>query len=105
MNCKIEITPEYFEIVARILSKHLDLSEVTVYVFGSRAKQTAKRRSDLDLAIESLKKPLSYSTIIAIKNDFEDSVLPYTVDVVDLNSIDPHFKNLIKNDFVKLNLA
>lgn len=98
----LEIDPEHLKIVLRVLAKHLRPSEASVYVFGSRAKRTAKHCSDLDLAIESTSLP--YSTILAIKSDFEDSLLPYTVDVVDLNKI-AGFRDLIKNDLVKLDFA
>jgi len=101
MNSKIEITPEHLDIVIKILDKHLNLEDVDVYVFGSRAKLTAKRCSDLDLALES-KNIILHSDIFAIKDDFENSLLPYKVDVIDLDSISDEFKKIIKNDLIKL---
>ncbi len=102
MNCEIEIKPEHHRLVIQTLSKHLNLTEVSVYVFGSRSKGASRRCSDLDLAIETSGEKMLYSTLIKIKNDFEESCLPYTVDIVDLNDIDENFKNLIKKDFIKL---
>jgi predicted nucleotidyltransferase len=101
MNCKIEITPEHLDIVIKILNKYLNPERVDVHVFGSRAKGAAKRCSDLDLAVES-KEPVSLSTITAIRNDFENSILPYAVDIIDLDRITSAFKKTIKNDLIKL---
>jgi len=101
MNSKIEITPEHLDIVMKILDKHLSDNEIDVYVFGSRAKSIAKRRSDLDLALKS-KTFISNSIITAIKNDFDDSLLPYKVDIIDLDKISFEFKEMIRNDLIKL---
>ena len=35
--------------------------------------------------------------------EFKDSVLPYEVDIVDINSIDENFKSFIINDLIELN--
>jgi predicted nucleotidyltransferase len=65
-----------------------------VWVFGSRAKKTRKPFSDLDLAIDAAS-PLAYSTLVNLKNDFEESDLPYKVDVVDWHLIDKGFQTRI----------
>lgn len=51
-----------------------------VYVFGSRAKESFKEGSDIDLVI--MHGGISYLDLIRIKSAFEDSDLPYTVDVL-----------------------
>ena len=65
-----------------------------MWVFGSRAENKQKPFSDLDLAIDA-KNPLSYSILVDLKNDFEDSDLPYKVDVVDWHLIDEAFQDKI----------
>jgi len=52
-----------------------------VYLFGSRARGDYKKNSDLDLAI-NFKSPVKNN----IYTEFENSVLPYTVDVVNYSS-------------------
>ena len=52
----------------------------SVYVFGSRAKESFKEGSDIDLVI--MRGDVSYLDLIRIKSAFEDSDLPYTVDVL-----------------------
>ncbi len=51
-----------------------------VYVFGSRAKESFKEGSDIDFVIRN--EGVSYLDLIRIKSAFEDSDLPYTVDIL-----------------------
>ncbi len=60
-------------------------------LFGSRALGTYKEASDIDLAIKGSK--VTDKTISRLKDAFEDSDLPFFVDVVDYQAIDkPKFK-------------
>lgn len=60
--------------------------EVTqVHLFGSRAKGAHKPGSDVDLAIMNV--DVSAETVCAIKNDFEESDLPYLFDLVHYPSL------------------
>ncbi|MCC5907910.1 MAG: nucleotidyltransferase domain-containing protein [Balneolaceae bacterium] len=58
----------------------------SVHIFGSRAKGNHRIGSDLDLAI--MNKGVSSKQIASIRGDFEQSSLPYNVDLVDFNRID-----------------
>ena len=95
MPSPVDIRPDHLEIVQSILHEHLPAG-VKVWVFGSRANWTTKDSSDLDLALEGESK-LSHKVIGALKDAFEDSALPYTVDVVDLNRIGDSFKQIVKS--------
>jgi predicted nucleotidyltransferase len=66
-----------------ILDKYPDI--ISVYLFGSRAKGSYKQGSDIDLAI--MANPISLNTILQLKDDFEDSSLPYCVDILDYSTI------------------
>ena len=61
-----------------IFKKYPDVKNV--FVFGSRAKGTYKQGSDIDLAI--MNEGVKDTFIRKMKSDFEDSSLPYTVDLV-----------------------
>ncbi len=91
MTTAIDITQEHLKLVQDILAKHL-LPTAKVWVFGSRVTGRAKKFSDLDLAIET--RELAW--------DFEDSDLPYKVDLVDWVSLDDAFKKIIAADRVPL---
>lgn len=104
----IEISPEHWEIVRRILAKHVPQYEV--WAFGSRAKQTTKRateqtksavkpHSDLDLVIVT-KAPLSLAVSAALAEDFSESDLPWKVDVVDWATTSGSFKKHVLQDKV-----
>ncbi len=94
MTSPVDIRPDHLEIVQDILIKNLPAG-VKVWVFGSRANWTTKDSSDLDLALEGEGK-LSHTVLGALKDAFEDSSLPYTVDVVDFNRIGDAFKQIVE---------
>ena len=94
MNSPVDIRPDHLEIVRDILREHLPL-DVKVWVFGSRANWTTKDSSDLDLALKG-KSKLSHKSLGALKDAFDDSPLPYTVDVVDLNRIGDSFRRIVE---------
>ena len=94
MTSPVDIRPDHLEIVQDILIKNLPAG-VKVWVFGSRANWTTKDSSDLDLALEGEGK-LSHKVLGALKDAFEDSSLPYTVDVVDFNRIGDAFKQIVE---------
>jgi predicted nucleotidyltransferase len=89
-------------LIKQILAKQ-KLETGAAYVFGSRAKGTAREYSDLDLAVDNNGNTIPPKTILRLMLDFENSLLPYKVDVVDLNNISTEFKSIIAADLVKLN--
>lgn len=95
----IDIRPDHWEIVQRILQEHVPNLEV--WAFGSRAKWNAKAFSDLDLAIIT-DEPLPLDTSAALSEAFSDSDLPWKVDVVDWASVGDGFKQVIERDKVVL---
>ena len=76
---------------------------VKVWVFGSRANWTTKDSSNLDLALEGESK-LGHKVLGELKDAFEDSALPYTVDVVDLHRIGDSFRQIVESQKVHLPL-
>ena len=96
----VDIRPDHLEIVWGILCEHLSV-DVKVWVFGSRANWTTKDSSDLDIALEG-KGKLSHKLLGALKDAFEDSTLPYTVDVADLNAVSHAFKRIVKEQRLAL---
>ena len=93
----INLRPHHEEIVRHILKRHVP--NATVWVFGSRVKQTANNSSDLDLAIVSPSKiPLRVMNLL--KFDFEESDLPFKVDILDWQNISDDFKKVIKERYV-----
>ena len=85
----IAISLEELAIVLSILRARIP--DRAVWVFGSRANGNARRRSDLDLAVDG-DEPLPLRLRSELAEDFDQSDLPYRVDVVDLASITPEFR-------------
>ncbi len=80
-------------VVAAILRDILP-RDVTVHVFGSRASGRAKAWSDLDLMLEG-PGPLPLSLVAALAEAFEESELPWKVDLVDRKTVSEGFGRLI----------
>ncbi len=87
----INLEIRHLEIVQAILKKY----PYTFYAFGSRAKDKAKRFSDLDICF---KDPIPLNTQSHIEEDFEESNLPFKVDVVDWHQMTKDFQSLIEKD-------
>lgn len=102
MSSAIDIRPDHLEIVQKILNQYLP-KDVRVWAFGSRAKWTAKDFSDLDIAIEhEAGKKISPELLTQLKDAFEESIIPYKIDVVDWHSITESFRKIIEQDRVEL---
>ena len=102
MTNPVDIRPDHLDIVHGILREHLPVG-VKVWVFGSRANWTTKDSSDLDIALEGEGK-LSHKLLGQLEDAFEDSSLPYTVDVVDLNRIGDSFKRIVESQRAPLSM-
>lgn len=89
----IQLKPKHYQQVSDILKSF----QIEAYVFGSRAKHSAKDFSDLDLC---LKKAYDKSTIRKLQDAFEESDLPFSVDVIQWSEISEDFKNQIQKDLV-----
>ena len=75
---KYGLSERNIQTILAILGKYPEIKEVSV--FGSRAMGTHHAGSDIDLAV--MNEDVSYGTIRKIISDFEESTLPYFVDVV-----------------------
>lgn len=93
----LDISSIHMDLVKKILDKHIPGSKI--WAFGSRSKGTAKNTSDLDLVIVSDKKTPSM-TLTLLKSDFEESDLPFKVDILDWQSISNEFQKIIKKEYL-----
>jgi predicted nucleotidyltransferase len=100
----IDIRPHDLAEVRTILATHLP-PDARIWVFGSRANGRSRRGSDLDLAVDAGRK-LTVAETHALIFAFEDSNLPYTVDVVDLHAVTDTFRtNLQRGPLLPLGEA
>lgn len=92
----IDIRPQELKIIKDILKYHL--SECEVRVFGSRVHGGAKSYSDIDLVIVDREK-VDIKTMFNIQEAFEESTLPFRVDMIDWHRISDEFKRVINNRY------
>lgn len=89
----IYMEERHLKIVREILSHY----PYHFYAFGSRAKGGEKRFSDLDLCFTD---SIPDNVQAHIDEDFEESDLPFKVDVIDWNTMSPDFQARIKKDLI-----
>ena len=90
---RLDLSDEHRRIVLSILHEHLPAA-TTVWVFGSRATGRARRYSDLDLAIDA-GRALTLDESARLRESFDDSDLPYRVDIVDWRTASDRFRAII----------
>lgn len=95
----IDIEDRHLALVKQILNKFVP--GVPIWVFGSRVKGTTKPYSDLDLVIVGQQK-IPQQCYYQIQDAFEESALPYRVDVLDWHRISPSFRQVIQEKYVIL---
>lgn len=96
----LDLSPQDLRIVVEILRSRVP--ERSVFAFGSRVNGKARRRSDLDLAIGG--GPMSLRLRAELDDDFDESDLPITVDVVELATASESFRSRIERDLLPLSL-
>jgi predicted nucleotidyltransferase len=88
----IDVAPAHLELVRQILARHVPDCEIRV--FGSRVNTTARPFSDLDIALVGRRK-IDRRKMNRLREAFEESELPFRVDVLDWNAISPEFQAVI----------
>lgn len=82
--------------------EHLDSKKVKVFIFGSRATGTNRMYSDIDLGLQS-ESEIPFMKKINLEDEFENSNLPYKVDVVDFSKVAEGFKKVAMQKVIYLN--
>ncbi|MDR2117422.1 MAG: nucleotidyltransferase domain-containing protein [Planctomycetaceae bacterium] len=76
------------------------LPEVTVWIFGSRIKHSARQNSDLDLVVFT--ETNNRLNIDALRDAFDESNLPFRVDMHVWNDLPESFKQNIETEHIVL---
>lgn len=80
------------EVVLEALNRHVPEREIRV--MGSRAEGRGKPFSDLDLVVMG-GEPLSLRALGQLRHAFDDSRLPFTVDIIEWASCSDAFRRVI----------
>ena len=89
---------ESIEGLKEFLKEFFEKETVEIYLFGSRARGNFRENSDIDIGILS-KSDISYK-LSELREIIENSNLPQTVDIVDLNE-NKKFLEIVKKEGIK----
>ncbi|GAA5819441.1 MAG: nucleotidyltransferase domain-containing protein [Methanobrevibacter sp. CfCl-M3] len=95
----IQVSDEEMKIIMKIIEKHAKDCEVVI--FGSRLKGTTKTFADLDLAFKC-ERGLGLKKTGILDSEFDESDLPYRVDIVDYNKTSKEFQKIIDKNNQKI---
>jgi type I restriction enzyme S subunit len=102
MRPPIDINPEDWAIVKDILRRHVP--DRDVLAFGSRARHTARRYSDLDIAIIG-ETALPSDVRWSLSEALVESDLPFKVDVLEWATTSESFRNIVLRHAVPIQSA
>ena len=94
----IDVTAKQHEMILSLLERHLP--GTTAWVYGSRAKQTSRPTSDLDLVVFAT--PEQSRRVGDLREAFEESNLPFRVDLFVWDEVPESFRGRIKAERVAL---
>lgn len=86
--------------VRRIARRTLAQQPAEIYLFGSWARGEATRTSDIDLAILPTG-PIDPGVIAELRWELEESTIPYRVDVVNLDEVEPTFRQRVLKEGIR----
>jgi len=91
----LQLAEKHKKIIQQILSKY----PYKFYAYGSRAKGTARKLSDLDICYQE---NISDAVAFQIEEEFKESDLPFSVELVNWKYMNSEFRELISKDLTPL---
>jgi predicted nucleotidyltransferase len=92
----IDVASAHLELVRQILARYAPDCEIRI--FGSRVNAAARPFSDLDIALVGRRK-IDRRKMNRLREAFEESKLPFRVDVLDWNAISSEFRAVIDKQY------
>jgi len=98
----LHIDEQHINIIVSIIKNIPEFNNCSVYLYGSRVNGKSVKFSDVDIALDCHDEPVTDTMKLKLASQFDKSILPYTVDIIDINSVSPVFKAKVEKDFVKI---
>jgi len=98
----IHIDEKHLNVIKSIIKNVTELENCPIYLYGSRVQGNSVKYSDVDIAVDYHGESLPDTIKLKISSLMENSLLPYSVDIIDINSISPLFKAKIEKEFIKI---
>lgn len=97
----IDLAPHHLEMVRDVFRRHG--SDFKVFAFGSRVDGSARKFSDLDLALVPVSgRSVSAELIWSLRDAFSESDLPIGVDLVSFPESSVEFQGIIRRSWVQI---
>ena len=91
----VQRTSHYLQVVRHILLNRLQRYDVKIYLFGSVARGEIRKASDIDVAVLSAGS-LPDGVLSEIREELENSRVPYRVELIDLAKASPGFASHVQ---------
>lgn len=93
---------DYVAICQELVLKRVDRDKYAVFLFGSRARNTHFPKSDIDVGLWGREK-VDALTMLDLQDVFDESIIPYKVDLVDFSYTDESFRRVALKNIVVWN--
>lgn len=100
-NILLDMRDDHKALLLDILRE--SIPQLEVWAFGSRAKWTARETSDLDLVLRNSpepENPIGTETLSGLKEIFDESALPFMVDILDWTAVSEKFRKVIEREYM-----
>lgn len=91
---------KYLNQMRKLTLKVTNGLDCTIFLFGSRARGTERRSSDIDIGFSGLDEKTFLRTRDRLLLEFEESIIPHRVDLVNMDTAPPDFKNIAMQEVV-----
>ena len=88
--------------ILKIATKHVDINEYKLFIFGSRVTNNGDDCSDIDIGILG-KKQLQPSILYSIKEEIDNLPTLYSFDLVDFSTISDSFRKIALKKIYNIN--
>jgi len=82
------------ETARRIVREFLPTAQARLFLFGSRARGDAGPHADIDVAVLPAH-PLPADLLARVRDAFEESTIPFRVDLLDLSTVDEDLRGAV----------
>ena len=88
------VVPAYLDQMRELVLRVTSGLDCTVVLFGSRARGSQRRSSDIDIGFSGLNEAVFTRVRDQLLSELEESVIPHHVDLVNIDSASGHFRDV-----------
>lgn len=92
--CEDTIVRDYLDQMRELVLRVTSGLDCTIVLFGSRARGSQRRSSDIDIGFSGLNEALFTKVRDRLLSELEESVIPHHVDLVNIDTAAPHFRDV-----------